>query len=54
MSESVNITAISMFFVFVAATLCITYWAARRTKTAKDYYAAGGGITGLKWSGNCG
>ncbi|MBT7950151.1 MAG: cation acetate symporter [Gammaproteobacteria bacterium] len=48
MSESVNVTAISMFFVFVAATLGITYWAARRTKTAKDYYAAGGGITGFQ------
>ena len=48
MSESVNVTAISMFFIFVAATLGITYWAARRTKTAKDYYAAGGEITGFQ------
>ena len=48
MSESVNVTAIAMFFVFVAATLGITYWAAKRTKTAKDYYAAGGSITGFQ------
>ena len=48
MSESVNVAAIAMFFVFVTATLGITYWAAKRTKTAKDYYAAGGGITGFQ------
>ena len=48
MADSVNITAIAMFFTFVAATLGITWWAARRTKTAKDYYAAGGGITGFQ------
>ena len=44
----VNISAISMFFAFVLATLFITYWAAQRTKTAKDYYAAGGGISGFQ------
>ena len=37
-----------MFFIFVGATLAITYWAAKRTKTAKDYYAAGGSITGFQ------
>ncbi|MFO1422948.1 MAG: cation acetate symporter [Candidatus Competibacteraceae bacterium] len=46
--QSVNIPAIIMFLVFVAATLGITYWAAQRTKTAKDFYAAGGGITGFQ------
>jgi len=46
--SSVNIPAIIMFVVFVAATLGITYWAAQRTKTAKDFYAAGGGITGFQ------
>ncbi len=40
--------AITMFGVFVVATLGITYWAARRTKSAKDFYAAGGGITGFQ------
>ncbi|MBL4802991.1 MAG: cation/acetate symporter ActP, partial [Emcibacter sp.] len=30
--------------IFVLATLCITWWAARNTKTKDDFYAAGGGI----------
>ncbi len=47
-AKSVNIPAIVMFLAFVAATLGITYWAAQRTKTAKDFYAAGGGITGFQ------
>lgn len=46
--QSLNVAAIVMFFLFVAATLGITYWAAQRTKTAKDFYTAGGGITGLQ------
>jgi cation/acetate symporter len=46
--QALNIPAVSMFFVFVVATLGITYWAARRTKSAKDFYAAGGGITGMQ------
>lgn len=37
-----------MFLLFVVATLGITYWAAKRTKTAKDFYTAGGGITGFQ------
>ena len=41
-------TAIGMFLFFVAVTLVITYWAAMRTKTAAQFYAAGGGITGLQ------
>lgn len=44
----VNISAIIMFVAFVIVTLGITYWAARRTKTANDFYAAGGGITGFQ------
>lgn len=46
--QALNIPAIIMFFLFVSATLGITYWAAQRTKTAKDFYAAGGGITGFQ------
>jgi cation/acetate symporter len=46
--QSLNISAIIMFLVFVGATLGITYWAAKRTKTAKDFYTAGGGITGFQ------
>ena len=44
--QPVNVTAISLFLAFVALTLFITYWAARRTKSTADFYAAGGGITG--------
>ena len=46
--QPLNVAAIVMFFIFVAATLGITYWSARRTKTAKDFYTAGGGITGFQ------
>src|SRR5262245_17758333 len=46
--QALSIPAIAMFFVFVAATLGITYWAARRTRSAADFYAAGGGITGFQ------
>ena len=47
-AESLNVPAIVMFFIFVAATLGITYWASKRTKSAKDFYTAGGGITGTQ------
>ncbi len=46
--QPVNVTAISLFLAFVALTFLITYWAARRTKSAADFYTAGGGITGLQ------
>ncbi|WP_333805208.1 cation acetate symporter [Sulfurospirillum sp.] len=46
--RDLNVSAIIMFVIFVLATLGITYWAARRTKTAKDFYTAGGGITGFQ------
>ncbi len=46
--QPLNLHAISMFLFFVLVTLGITYWAAKRTKTASDYYAAGGGITGFQ------
>jgi cation/acetate symporter len=46
--SGLNVTAIVMFFIFVIVTLGITYWAASRTKSAKDFYAAGGGITGFQ------
>jgi cation/acetate symporter len=46
--QPLNVPAIVMFVIFVAATLGITYWAARRTKSAADFYAAGGGITGFQ------
>ena len=47
-ADGINIEAISMFLIFVIATLGITKWAAGRTKSAADFYAAGGGITGFQ------
>jgi len=44
----VNYHAIIMFVAFVSLTLVITYWAAKRTKTASDFYAAGRGISGTQ------
>lgn len=41
-------TAKIFFFVFIAASLGITYWAARRTRTTSDYYTAGGSISGVQ------
>ncbi len=46
--QGLNIAAIVMFFAFVLGTLYITYRAAAGTKSAADFYAAGGGITALQ------
>ncbi|MBB3809608.1 cation acetate symporter [Pseudochelatococcus contaminans] len=46
--QATNWTAIIMFGVFVVGTLYITKWAAGRTKSASDFYTAGGGITGFQ------
>lgn len=46
--QATNWTAISMFALFVVFTLFITKWAAARTKSAADFYTAGGGITGFQ------
>src|SRR5208337_1921027 len=34
-----------MFAAILAITLGITYWAAKRTKTAREFYAAGRGLS---------
>ena len=34
-----NYTAIVMFFLFVGVTLLITYWASKKTHTAKSFYS---------------
>ncbi|MFN9779044.1 MAG: cation acetate symporter [Alphaproteobacteria bacterium] len=41
-----NLTAIGFFLVFIAATLAITWWAARRTQTTEEFFAAGRAISG--------
>ena len=46
--QATNWTAIVMFGLFVAGTLWITKWAASKTKSAADFYTAGGGITGFQ------
>ena len=44
-SGSADPVAIAFFAVFIAITLGITYWAARRTQTADHFYAAGRSVT---------
>src|SRR5947199_800388 len=39
-------TPLVMFLVFIAITLCITYWAAKRSSGASAYFAAGRRIKG--------
>jgi cation/acetate symporter len=46
--RDLNISAIIMFFIFIAGTLGITKWAASKTKSASDFYTAGGGISGFQ------
>ena len=46
--RDLNISAIIMFFIFIAGTLLITKWAASKTKSASDFYTAGGGISGFQ------
>jgi cation/acetate symporter len=46
--QATNWVAIGMFGAFVVFTLFITKWAASKTKSAADFYTAGGGITGFQ------
>lgn len=46
--QATNWTAIIMFAIFVGFTLFITKWAAKQTTSAKDFYTAGGGISGFQ------
>ena len=41
-------SSIGFFFTIVALTLAITYWAARRTRSAREYLAAGRSISALQ------
>jgi len=43
-----KVITLSMFAVIIGITLAVVVWAARQTKTAADFYAAGGGITGTQ------
>src|SRR5258708_2148240 len=46
--QATNWSAIGMFMAFVCMTLGITYWAAKQTRSAAQFYSAGGGITGFQ------
>ena len=46
--SEINITAVVMFIIFISITLGITYWAAKKTRSASDFYTAGGSISGLQ------
>ena len=46
--QPLNISAIVMFLIFVGFTLGITVWASKQNKSTKDYYTAGGGISGFQ------
>jgi cation/acetate symporter len=41
-------SAIAFFLVIVALTLVVTYWAARRTRSTKEFYAAGRSVSALQ------
>ena len=40
-----NAISVLFFFAFITITLGITWWAARRTRTTEEFYAAGRTIT---------
>ncbi|KPL52846.1 cation/acetate symporter ActP [Prosthecomicrobium hirschii] len=46
--QATNWTAIGMFLAFVLLTLGITKWAAGQSRSAAQFYTAGGGITGFQ------
>lgn len=41
-----NIVSVLIFCTVIALTLVVTYWAAKRTSTASEFYTAGGSLTG--------
>lgn len=46
--QPLNLTAIAIFLFFVLATLVITKWAAKRSRSTSDFLTAGGGISGFQ------
>ncbi len=43
-----NTVAMTGFIIFIGLSRLITWWAARRTRSTKDFYAAGGSVTALQ------
>ena len=46
--DGTNLTAIAVFIGFVAVSLAVTWWAARRTHSTDEFYTAGSKITGMQ------
>jgi cation/acetate symporter len=47
-SKDYRFLTFAVFGGIIAVTMWVTYVAAKRTKTAADFYAAGGGVSGLQ------
>lgn len=47
-SDELNYSAIITFVLFIIVTLLITTWAATRTRSRKDFYAAGSSLGGFQ------
>jgi cation/acetate symporter len=43
-----TVSAIGFFLLFVALSLAVTWWAAKRTRSAREFYAAGRSISALQ------
>src|SRR6188472_1394723 len=41
-------SAVAFFLAIVALTLAVTYWAARRTRSTRDFYAAGRSVSAFQ------
>ncbi len=39
---------IPIFLIIIGVTMCVVVWSAKKTKSAADFYTAGGGITGTQ------
>ena len=46
--KPLNMTAITMFLLFVLATLFITYYSNKKSQSKSGFYTAGGNITGMQ------
>jgi cation/acetate symporter len=47
-AADLKVLPLAVFGIVLAVTLGVTYWAAKRTSSASDFYAAGRGITGFQ------
>src|SRR6185295_514064 len=48
LAAGVKALPLAIFALVLAGTLCITYWASRRTSTATEFWAAGRSVSGLQ------